>query len=334
MSEIRKELMAAAEMAPKRGESDADFLIRLQKAISEEISEDVWNGLSVPAQDWNNDAADAISAGKLIPDFPDAVKATEPEAAVTPGRRGRGAAAPAATPEVFKPKIGDEVTVETKRGKKSTGFVVDLDKEVIVINPNGSGGAEKDDEEFDLAAVTISPALKTEDAGTEEAPEEDLDPKVGDTVSVVTARDKTIAGNILELSDETIVLVDASGDEHELGRSRLKSLTVKVKNGGGTTKATEPEAAVTPGRRGRPPNPDKQPAAEKADGKIKRASNDGVSVGQRIKELVCDNMSMKVDDIGAKLKKEGLDFRPNTLTLVYSDAHKFLNILKERKMLK
>ena len=44
MSKIREELVAAASIVPKRGESETEFLIRLQTAISQEISQEAWDG--------------------------------------------------------------------------------------------------------------------------------------------------------------------------------------------------------------------------------------------------------------------------------------------------
>lgn len=319
MSAIRKELMDAAKMDPKRGEDDATFLIRLQKAISEEIDEATWAGLSEKAQDWNNDAADAITAGKSIPPFPDETAAAP---APAPSRR-RGATAEPEQTVAYDPKKGDEVEVTTKRGKLVAGFIVELDAEVIVLNPEANGPEAKDIE-LPLPGSVVKPMVG---AGLTKAavdPKEPEEPEIGDTVAVITARDKNIVGLVVELSAETMVLKDSTGEEHELGINRLKSVLVKGK----------PAAAPAPaasGRRGAAAPAPAPAAGEKA----KRASNPaGVSVGQRINEMVIDNPAMKVEEIGAALKKEGLEFRDNTLGMTFSSAHKFLDLLRARKLFK
>lgn len=71
-----------------------------------------------------------------------------------------------------------------------------------------------------------------------------------------------------------------------------------------------------------------------ADGKGKRSSNEGVSVSQRVTELVLDDLNATEEQIGELLKKEKLEFRDNTLKLNYAAAHKFIDIAKAKKMLK
>ena len=59
-----------------------------------------------------------------------------------------------------------------------------------------------------------------------------------------------------------------------------------------------------------------------------------MSVGTRIKEIIADDIEASEADIAKVLKKEGIAFKENTLKLNYVDCHKFLDILKAKKMLK
>ena len=49
---------------------------------------------------------------------------------------------------------------------------------------------------------------------------------------------------------------------------------------------------------------------------------------------MAERLDAKKDDIAAILKKEGLEFKQATLDLTFSDMHKIVGILREKKMLK
>ena len=331
MSAIRKELMEASGLAPKRGEDENAFLVRLQKAIAEDIDEATWNGLSEKAQDWNNDAADALTKGAAMPAFPDAEKA-EPEPAATTGRRRGAAAAPAPAPVAYVPKEDDDVIVTTKRGKDIAGAIVELVEGLVVINPDGMDGDKSKDQEFELTSVTVKLAGAPAAAGgASQEPDEPAEPEVGDTVEAVTMRDKVIVGNIVEMTDDALVLVDASGADHELSKARLKSLVVKVKNKAAAP-APAPAPAASSRRGGAAAAPAAAPAAD--DSKPKRASNAGVSVGARIRELVCDDFTLTPDQVAAQLTKEKLEFRPATVGMIFKDTQFVIAELKKLKKLK
>lgn len=318
-SKIQKELAEATDINPKRGEDHQEYLARLVKGVAA-LSEKEWDGLSQKAQDWYNDAADAKNAkAKTLPDFPDAEKAEE-EAPAKSGRRGaaKEEEAPA------KPKVGVVAKVTTKRGKSSTGTIVEIDDEVVVIK-HGDGT----EEEFDrsrLESIEVAGGAAKDDAGEDEA-----DPiKVGADVIVVTKRGKEVAGKIVEIDDEVVVL-DVDGKEEEFDRTRVEAIKpVKAAKPAAKGKAkddAEEEAPKT--RRGAAKGDDA------GDEKPKRSSNAaGVSVGTRIKELIADDLEATEAEIGKILTKEGIEFRENTLSLQFKDCHKFVDILKAKKMLK
>lgn len=62
----------------------------------------------------------------------------------------------------------------------------------------------------------------------DEEPAKTKAPAVGDTVKLVTGRDKTVEGELIEISekDDLVVVKDSAGDEIEFTKSKLKSLEV------------------------------------------------------------------------------------------------------------
>ena len=320
MSKIEKELLAATELKAKRGEERQDLLGRIMKEVAE-LDDAAWDDLSQEAQDWFNDAADAKNAkAKTIPDFPDAEGDDEPEQEEEKPstRRSAGKAKKAEL------EVGVVAKITNKRGKSFTGTVVELDDEIVVLKM-GNGDEEEIDrsriESFEIAGGEDAPAEK------EEGPAE---PKVGANVTVVTKRGKEVTGKVVEIDDEIIVL-DVDGEDEEFDRSRVE--TIKV-NGGkaGKAKAAEKEEVKEEKTSSRRAAKD-EPAEEET--KEKRSSNPaGVSVGTRIKEIIADNIDASEADIAKVLKKEGIAFKENTLKLNYVDCHKFLDILKAKKMLK
>lgn len=307
MSKIQKELSDAAEIDPKRDEERQAFLLRLAMAVNK-LPNAVWDALSEGAQNWMNDAADAATAKKPLPEFPDA----EPPASGSSRRR-----VVAEEPATFTPKVKDDVKVTTKRGKVVTGKIVEMDKEVVVLKtPAG------DEEELPLDRIEKIEPLA---GGSKPDPAEEgpRDPVKGDTVTVTTKRGKVVTGVLVELSDSDIVL-KVDGGEEDFPRDRVES--IKIEGG-----RKSDSAASGSGRRSLDGDKKDAPAD---DGKRTRASNGSVSVGTRIRELIIEDFNRTADDIGKILKKENLEFRDNTLTLNYAEAHKMLELLKKAGKLK
>jgi ribosome maturation factor RimP len=303
MSKIQKELTEAAEVDPKRGEDRQDFLLRLALAVNKLPDAD-WNKLSKDAQAWVNDAADAANAKKELPEFPDAEKPAE-----SSGRRRV-----ASDDAPFEPKVGADVKITTKRDKVVTGKIVEMDKEVIVLK-NTVG------EEEELGRDRIAKIEPLAGSGASKAAEEaPRDPKVGDTITLTTKRGKVVTGEVVEIDDK-IVALKVNGEVEEFNQDRVETMKIE---GGRKAEST------SSGRRSAEPKEDK-PAEE---GKRTRASNEGVSVGTRIRELIVDNMDITEEAISKKLKAEGLEFRENTLKLNYAEANKLIDMLKKAGKLK
>lgn len=330
MSKIKAELVAAAGTKLKviRGEPDESFLKRLVAVIGNDVDEATWDKISIPAQDWNNMAADAVKANKPIPDFPDAEKA--------PATRSRRSAAPetAAEPEkkVYEPAVGDEVSVTNARGKTATGIVVEIVDGMIIINKDGENGAKEDDEEFPLdrcTVIPVEPELDADGDGDQDADTSGAneDPEVGDTVEIETARGKNIVGKIASIDGDDMVVIDAAGGDHDLVISKLKTLVIKVRGA-----APEPAPAPAPSRRrGSAAAADTKPEEAKP-GRSKNAP--GVSLGGRVIELMCANPSMTLEELDKQLTKEGIAFRDTSSKMIRTDTLKVIDCLKALKKLK
>ena len=314
MSKIQTLLAAATECEPsKRKDETADspsYKKRLLTAIAG-LTDDEWKKLPLEAQDWYNGTADAVEAKKEeLPGWPDEEKAEEPAA----GRR-RGAAEPEKAKE---PGKGDMVKVVTKRGRDYEGKIVELDKDGMLLDVDGK------DVELDHDKIESCVAIGGGSEAAVVAEEGPSEPEVGDTVEVVTARGKKTMGVIIEIDDKVLVLKNVAGDEEEFDQDRLTSVVVKLKGAGKEKTST--------GRRG---TADKEPAGkEEKAGKVTKEANGGVSVTQRMRELICDNLEMTKEDLTKALKKEGLEFKDNTLALIYADSHKIVSMLRERKRIK
>lgn len=318
MSAIQAALAAATDINPSKRSNetvtDQAYLKRLALGV-QDLPDDEWNKLGQEAQDWFNQAADAIEKKTDIPAFPDLVKA-EPAAR----RRGSSAAAEVKPMTSADAKKGMKVVVTTKRGKEYTGEVVEADDQGLVL--------EVDGKEIDLDHDKIDKiSMAGRAAGAADPEPEAMEPEVGDTVEVVTKRGKKIMGNIVELTDADMVLKDAAGEPHDLSKDRLESVVVKVKNAkaSGSTSRTSGKAESTSNT----PKADAEPA-----GRASAKANGGVSVTTRIRELIAENLDAKKEDISAALKKEGLEFKQATLDLTFGDMHKIVGILRDRKLLK
>jgi len=314
MSKIQKELLEVTELSTKRGEAQQDLLSRLVKAVAD-LSDKEWDSLSKEAQDWYNDAADAKNAkAKSLPDFPDVETAEADEEEKPKARRG------AAKEEPAKPKVGAVAKVTTKRGKSSTGTIVELDDEVIVLKM-GDGS----EEEFDrsrVESIELASEVKGGHAAKEDEPEDDPI-KVGASVVVTTKRGKEVAGKIVELDDEVIVL-DVDGKDEEFARDRVESIK-PAKAAKGKPEADEEEKPKA--RRG-------AAKEEEAEDKPKRSSNGGVSIGQRIRELMCEDTAITEEGVAKIMKKEGLEFRDTSLKMIFKDTTAVFALLKAAKKLK
>lgn len=332
MSKIQKELVTATGV--KVRDDRQAFIVALLEKIAD-LSDKEWEELSKPAQNWYNEAADARNAKKsTLPDFPD----YEPEEEEAPRRRAskdeeeeaprrrRSADAEEEAPKKREPKKGDKVKVTSKRGKEYEGEYVGLDGDEIVL---------KDGKE-EFGVVAAGATIEILGGDEEEAPrrrrkaaEEDeepkgYEPKIGDEVKLVTQRGKEYEGTITELDDKGLVL-KVGKEEFEFEMDRVGSMEPK-----GGKKATKDEEE-TPRRRASKD----EDAKEETPAKRTRSTNEGgVSVGQRITELICDDLEATEADIGKALKKEGLDFKENTLKLNFTAVHKVLDVLKSKKMLK
>ena len=324
-SKIQEELAKASKCAPDAGEkiTNQDYLAALVKAVGK-VDDDVWDGLSDPAQDWFNDATDAFNKKKQIPEFPDLEKE---EDAPAPRSRRRASADDEPKAAAYVPKKGDEVTVTTKKGRQYKGKVVDPDDagELVIDTGEEELGIRIDNIDV-VAPVNAEPPAdeprsRRRKAAEEEEPAAPAEPAVGDTVEIKTKRGTVKMGNVIEIDEVIIAIKDTTGEEIEFDRDRLESVVVKVKK----------EAEPASGRR-RARGDDKEDGKGKDDGeKAGRASG---GVGLVIREMIIDHLDWSKDKVIAEIKKQFPDAKDNTVGLNYTEVHKIIGLLKDRKMIK
>jgi hypothetical protein len=313
MSKIQAKLAELTEQVPSRRSNeqitDQSYMQRLATGV-DGLTDDEFNALPPEVSAWYNAAADAIETKQPIPVFPDMITATA-DAGAGVGRR-RAASAAAATPWV--PSKGDTVDFTTKRGKSYTSA------SIVVVDDTGYVFKTTDGQEIEIDKDKVATIAQT-GATTSQQPPADttpqiVEPHVGATVKVETARGKIVTGKITELVGDEMVAVDAAGEIHEFSKSKLKSVQVLASANPGAAAATSPAS---------------NPAAAEQSGqrRASAANNGGVTVTGRIRQLIAANLKATKEDIGAVMRKEGLEFKDATLDLTYNDAHKLIGILRE-----
>ena len=324
---VLKSLLAASKQKPQAaGETRQDFCLRLLKGIHS-LGDADWEDLPEDAKNWFNDACDLKATSKVGPwaftPIEGEVKEEEEEEEEAPAKRrpGKVEAATAATTtaiDVEDLKVKMVVKITKKNGKDITGTVVEVDDAVVVLKMG-----DDSEEEVSVGRIESIEKMTTPRAAKTEEPE--ADPvKVGAVVKVTTKRGKVYTGKIVELDEELVVLKTEDGEE-ELDRSRVETIELVA----GKSKPTPTETQA----------PRKRAAEEELnnnkDEKPKRSSNPaGVSVGGRIREIMCADMDVSAADVGAALKKEGLEFRDTSLSMIYKDTTTVFALLKAAKKIK
>lgn len=324
-SKIQQELAKATEIEPGRGESikDEQYQKSLMRGVSK-LNDDAWDKLSDEAQDWFNKSAEAVKkAGSPLP-WPD-LKEDADEAAP---RRRRASAdeEPAAT--LKKPAKGDKVVVTTKKGNKYEGTVVDPDDKGELVLDDGKEeiGLKYESIESIVGPAAAEEAPRRRRAAAEEEPPARGEPEVGDDVELKTKRGTIKVGKIIEINDKIVVLKDTVGDEVEFDKDRVESITVKLK-------AQKEEG----GRRRRASEDDGKASASKDDGKAggdEASGRDSSGIGEKARAMVLDDLKLSKDDFVKAMIKAHPSAKENTLKLVYSEVHKIVGMMRERKMLK
>lgn len=329
MSKIQKHIEAVLDVKPKRGEDRQDFLVRVAKEINN-ASDDDYAALGKGADgkatlEWYDGACDALEAKKPAPDFPDAEAPAKDEAEDKPTRRRAAAKEEQEAEAPAEPKVGDKVKVVTKRDKTYEGKVVEIDDEVIVVDVDG------EEEELQRSRLASIEVLGGSSKGKGKADaDEPADPvQVGATVTVVTKRGKEYTGEIVELDDEVIVVKTSDGEEEELQRSRVESITPVASQSASKGKGKADEAEDKPTRR-------KSAAKDEGDEEGGRAS---AGVGVQLRQMLVDELaeSGELPDKAEFLKiakKKFPDSKDNTLGIVHGEVSKLVEMLKKAKLLK
>lgn len=335
MSKIREELVAATKFAPQRGEDAKKVEIRLILAV-QDLADPEWNALSEQAREFYQKAADAIN---LMGTAPDTAFPAYPDAVAAPAVRTRVAATPAPAPVAEPPApdegdegqllVGDAVTGKTKRGKEFSGVITVVDDNGFVLD-NG--------EEYDFEKVdTIEVEPPQEAAAEGEAADDEI--AVGDTVEIITLRDKIIVAVVEELQDDLIVYKDATGAVDDIAISRTKSVTLKHRPT--AAPAPAPAAASRPVVRRGGAAPAAAPAASTTTaapapaGRRTRGGPDGKpSCGTRIQQLIAANPAISMADVAKTLAAEEIKAADATVDMQYKTLVGFIALLRENGKLK
>ena len=195
-----------------------------------------------------------------------------------------------------EPQVGDLVTITTKRNAVVSGKLIELTDEVVVLEVDGK------EAEYDRARVASIVVETDHLKGKEEEPR---DPVVGDVIDAVTKRNKEVHGKVVEIEDN-ILIVDMDGQDVEVDINTAKSLKIvsdekeekpAARSRRGATEAAAP--APTRGKRETTPVEEKE---EKK--KTTKADNGGISIGARIREVICENPDAKVEAISKLLERK------------------------------
>lgn len=317
MSKIQAAIESATELKATANQPRQEYLSALALAVSE-LGDNEYEDLSDDAKDWSNTALDAFNAKKPLPDMPDYLPPTAKRGSANAGelaaapRRSAAAKKDAASPVV----VGATAIVTTARDRKVQGVIVEVTEELIVLDVEGK------DKEFDRDELKNIEILHGDAKGSDAPDAPDV--KVGDQVVIINKRDREFTGEVVELADDFVV-IDVDGKEKEFDMGEVKSMLLAA-------------AAVGDAQAGAPVQASRRGSAKVEDARAapagKRSTNEGVSIGTRIKELIADDLDASEADIAKVLKKEGVEFKENTLKLNFVDAHKFITILKQKKLLK
>jgi len=129
MATVAEEILAKTGVKKKVGEKKQVFLAKVLRAVNE-LPEEEWAALSEAAQQWSNDAVQALEDKVDILDFPKAGKPKTKAAAAEPDVEPEAPAEAATVPD--EPKVEPKKTAKTAP-KKKKGSTVRL-KELMVLH--------------------------------------------------------------------------------------------------------------------------------------------------------------------------------------------------------
>lgn len=231
-----------------------------------------------------------------------------------------------------EPQVGDIVTIKTNRGTEFTGELTQIDDTELAIMVDG-------EELFYQRKRLDSITLVEEGSGGAAEAGGEAKAEVGDTVKAINKRGREIEGEVVAIEDDgAILIVNDNGKEVELDVDTAQELEIiKASKPAASarstrnTKAQEP-AAAAPARGSR--RAAAAPAEAGKSGKVTLADNNGVSVTIRMREIICENPNVTLKDVAAQLKKEKLEYKDNTLGMIFKDTQKVIEFLKKYGHLK
>ena len=200
----------------------------------------------------------------------------------------------------------------------------------------------------------------TASAATAAVADDDLFPKppdVGDTVVATTSRDKVITGKVDAIDETEISIIDEHGEIHDLVIRKLKDCQIKTRahkepvheprpetaaakaavaatEQANATEATQAKreadvanaAPLMPIAHGVPGTPPTPAVAPNGRGKGK----DGISVGNRVRDIMIEDPTLSIEAVQAKLKAEGYTAADATVKMTRTDALYIIEKMKHK----
>jgi small nuclear ribonucleoprotein (snRNP)-like protein len=165
---VYEELLEATKVKKDKDASEQEHLGKICREVAN-LSDKDWEGLSSEAQNWYNDAADAMNERKDIA-TPEGFEVPVEEPA--PTTRRRASVAEEEPTADYEPKVGDKVKIVTSRDKEVSGKVVEVDDKILVID-DGAEEVEYNRERLKSVDLAEEPSSGRRRAAAEEEPEKE-----------------------------------------------------------------------------------------------------------------------------------------------------------------
>jgi len=312
---IEQEILeATGERKKGRKEDQQAYLIRLVNAVAQ-LSDEEWEDLSEPTQEWFNEAGTALNdkdedPDKELPDF-DSVGA-----------------------EDTADEDDDDDDDEEKESKQITADKLKVGQEIRVLSKRDKVLAEGEVVKAASRKVTV-----LDDDGDEIAI---AHAKIGSIELLSADSDSSVADEDEDDDDE-----DDDEEEAPAKRTRAKrsskSGTARVRTRNKKPSRSKAKAADEDDDEDDDEDEDEDEAPPKSRAKRTRASRGSSSesdkpkrqqgIGAAIREECCKYPKMSIEKITARLEKQGFDVNPATLKLEYNKVHSILDLLKEHDKL-
>lgn len=290
------------------------------------VSDDVWFKLSEPTRLWVEEGTKALSIKEDVSTFPDILEDERPERvrARTQSQAPKEAVPPVLDVEDMQEKKKYKIEYTAGDGMQSyEGTVLEVTRRSIILS---QGGVECVIHKRDVQRVVLLEDIKSSKdlrdvqdvTKAESTPGKSLlvcDALEGAKYSIYSEDDPKV------LVPTTCVRVTSARgvfDEEDGTRHRL-DLDVTIQSASISEVVREPDATDN--------GSEKRSDVAKSEVKVEKEKKKTVTVGLRIRELVCEDSQMTVEEIKDALEREDRKCSDTTLSGVYKDTQTILGIL-------